>query len=395
MKILRKEDGEPEVATAVGEIREAQATSDLSETTVSDEKYNASVFERISMFNHWQWFRAVGLDPPSLRTRWTLYLITAMLVATEWFVVVGLLIDKDLPSTTWMVTVTNAALLPGVFLSLYYIMISGTRPDLIVEASVLLLTANASLWYHFCSVPSQMEFCTITECSGASCTEYRDEDEYDLLMHWDFAGSYYLFIVGVMIFVDFRRFAVKLPVYSVFWYLCWEAMKDSENRGETGGKKVEFAMGTAVVLLLLRLGWIIFVIWRTKRVARVAKTRTTAGACADLARSLRELVKCVPLSSGAMVTFLVVGLLCHFEWTDPDAGAGESGYTTPHGFWHIFTQGSSFFLIHCAVGFSRQWRGLVATTAICETAFARGVMGLELKGRKVAEGSFHENNPPV
>ena len=304
-----------------------------------------SLRKRFDLFRQWQWFEAFGLTVPSIRIRWYLFSMLSAAVIGEWIGIMGFLINEDLPSTTWMVTVTNCGFVPMIVYCLYYIVVTGSRPDLIVEAGFAMLASNASLFYHFCAIPQQLDFCTDSD-------QGRDEEIYDDLMHHDFAVSYFMFAVALLVVTDIQDLFLKCSIYGTTYYLCWKAMETRNNRsGEVDAEEFQAAILLSFGLFVCRL---LHVLWTVRQQLPASDLSNR------LPRTIRALFQVVrffspvPFVLGSL--FLTFGMLCNKKWTDNSASEGDSSYTTPHGFWHLLTQGSAVFVVWIAVDFSARWR---------------------------------------
>jgi len=297
-----------------------------------------SLWTKLKKINRWDFLGAFGLESPSNTFRWTVYSIVCLTILSEWVVVGFVLLDKNVPSERTMTTITNSSFVPMAFYCLYHVIVSGKRVDLIVDAIFALGTANASLWYHMCSGSKPpMEYCTSEDGS-------KDPDVFNMVMWWDFAASYMMFIQAAWIIADLREVVLKIPIYATSMILCYEGMRErSERTKSLGSEHIKWALGFACTAVVLRCAYVFGCFLHLQRNSPL--------------RAARDFLSCVnPLAFCLGGICFAGGMLCNFVWTDQSAPSLDSGYTTPHGFWHIGMGSASGFVAWLAVKFSENWQ---------------------------------------
>lgn len=260
--------------------------------------------------------------------------------------VIFYLVDLHQPTVMVWTTLTNAGFVPGTLFCVYRAVLVGNRVDLIVDGLFMIATANASLWYHFCSVSApKMSYCLDTD-------DERDHDVHDVLMWWDFATSYMLFVQAALILADIRVMVLKLPMYGISFYMCYEGMRDQDMRTKAlGSDMIRVALGTAIAIAVARLAYVF---------ARSYQERN------DFANVHEWFVRVVrwvnPLPLGLCALFFLGGMLCTFVWQDSDAAGDDLAYARPHGLWHIGMSFACGSMTWTAVDFADKWRERLFST---------------------------------
>ena len=281
------------------------------------------------------------MESPNIMFRWVMYSFVCVLILSEWVVVGWILLENEESSERAMTTLTNCGFVPMALFCFYHVVVSGKRVDLIVDGLFALGTANASLWYHMCSGSDPaMEFCK--ESDGSP-----DYDVWNTVMWWDFAASYMMFIQAALVLADFREVVLKVPMYVTSMMLCYEGMREPSARTKSlGSEHIKWALAFACMTLLMRCVYVFACFFRLQ-------SHSVLQAAMSFIKSLNPIALCL-----ASICF-AGGMLCNFIWTDHDVGAVDSGYTTPHGFWHIGMSFASGFTTWLAFSFAENWRAAV------------------------------------
>ena len=296
------------------------------------------MLETLKKLNRWDFIGACNVDAPNMMIRWFVYSFVCVAILSEWIVVGFILLHEDQPSERSMTTLTNCGFVPMVLFCFYHVIVSGKRVDLVVDGLFALGTANASLWYHMCGGQNPaMNYCK--ESDGS-----KDYDVWNLVMWWDFAASYMMFIQAALVLADLREVILKIPMYVTSIMLCYEGMREPSVRTKSlGSEHIKWALGFACMALLMRCVYVLACFYRLQ-------SHSISRAVISFFKSLNL------IALGIASICFCGGMLCAFVWADQSVGALDSAYTTPHGFWHIgmaFASGSTTWL---AVSFAQNWR---------------------------------------